>query len=56
MISLHPQLFKKHMPSPVICGAVRCEVTQSLREENVRKRFYDLWDVMMNIRTDGKLW
>ncbi len=39
-----------------ICGVVRCEVGRALRQPALRRRFHALWDVMINIPTDGKLW
>ena len=40
----------------VICGVVRCEVGRALRPEKVRHQFRDFWDVMINVRTDNRLW
>jgi predicted nucleic acid-binding protein len=39
-----------------ICGVVRCEVGRALKHENTRKRFQQIWDVMINVPTDNRLW
>jgi predicted nucleic acid-binding protein len=39
-----------------ICGVVRCEVGRALKHENTRKRFQEIWDVMINVPTDNRLW
>jgi predicted nucleic acid-binding protein len=40
----------------VVCGIVRCEVGRGLRELIVRQAYRRLWDVMINVPTDDKLW
>lgn len=40
----------------VVCGIVRCEVGRALRRPEVRQRFKDFWDVMINVPTDNQLW
>lgn len=40
----------------VICGVVRCEVGRGLRSPRVRARFQAVWDVMINVPTDQRLW
>src|SRR5947209_3165876 len=40
----------------VICGVVRCEVGRALRPEGVRRRFQTVWDVMINVSCDNRLW
>jgi predicted nucleic acid-binding protein len=39
-----------------VCGVVRCEVGRALRHENTLKRFQQVWDVMINVPTDNRLW
>lgn len=39
-----------------ICGIVRCEVGRALKQEQMRGRFKQLWDVMINVPTDHHLW
>ena len=39
-----------------ICGIVRCEVGRALRPEKTWKRFQEIWDVMINVPTDNRLW
>ena len=39
-----------------ICGVVRCEVGRALRDLNVRQKFRDCWDVLINVPTDNRLW
>jgi predicted nucleic acid-binding protein len=40
----------------VICGMVRCEVGRGLREAHVRQAYKRVWDVMINVPTDARLW
>jgi predicted nucleic acid-binding protein len=40
----------------VICGVVRCEVGRGLRHPNLRAKFTSVWDVMLNVQTDDRLW
>ncbi len=40
----------------VVCGVVRCEVGRGLRESSTLKRFHAVWDVMINVPTDNRLW
>ena len=40
----------------VICGIVRCEVGRALLPAAVRHRFHSLWDLMINVPTDNRLW
>ncbi len=40
----------------VVCGVVRCEVGRALRVPKVRQRFQSVWDVMINVPTDNRLW
>jgi hypothetical protein len=39
-----------------VCGIVRCEVGRALRQPEVRQRFQDSWNVMINVPTDNRLW
>jgi predicted nucleic acid-binding protein len=39
-----------------ICGVVRCEVGRGLKKSGVRARFATVWDVMLNVPTDNRLW
>lgn len=39
-----------------ICGVVRCEVGRALKHENTLKKFQQIWDVMINVPTDNRLW
>ena len=39
-----------------ICGVVRCEVGRALRQPRVRQRLHSVWDVMINVPTDNRLW
>jgi predicted nucleic acid-binding protein len=39
-----------------ICGVVRAEVGRGIREPSVLKKFHKVWDVMLNIPTDNRLW
>ena len=39
-----------------VCGVVRCEVGRALRPPELRQRFRDFWDVMINVPTDNRLW
>lgn len=38
------------------CGVVRCEVARSIKAEAVLERFRRVWDVMMYMPTDNRLW
>jgi predicted nucleic acid-binding protein len=40
----------------VVCGIIRCEVGRGLRELRVRQAYTQVWDVMINVPTDDKLW
>jgi len=40
----------------VTCGIVRCEVARGLRHRRTLERFQALWDVMLYVPTDNKLW
>lgn len=40
----------------VVCGVVRCEVGRALRPASVRQRFKAIWDVMINVPSDNRLW
>jgi predicted nucleic acid-binding protein len=40
----------------VICGLVRCEVGRGITRLDVLKRFQSVWDVMINVPTDSRLW
>ena len=40
----------------VVCGVVRCEVARGLRQAKVVARFEAVWDVMINVPTDNRLW
>jgi predicted nucleic acid-binding protein len=39
-----------------VCGVVRCEVGRALRPERIRKQFREVWDVMINVPCDNRLW
>jgi predicted nucleic acid-binding protein len=39
-----------------VCGTVRCEVGRALRQPKVRQQFHAVWDVMVNVPTDNRLW
>src|SRR5262249_35627538 len=39
-----------------VCGVVRCEVGRALRPESTLRRFQQVWDVMINVPTDNRLW
>ena len=39
-----------------VCGVVRCEVGRALRQPKVRQQFHSVWDVMVNVPTDNRLW
>ncbi len=38
------------------CGVVRCEVARGIKSETVLQRFRRVWDVMMYVPTDNRLW
>jgi predicted nucleic acid-binding protein len=40
----------------VVCGVIRCEVGRGIRHPRVRDRFHAVWDVMVNVPTDNRLW
>ena len=40
----------------VVCGVVRCEVARGIIHPKVRSRFESVWDVMINVPTDNRLW
>jgi predicted nucleic acid-binding protein len=40
----------------VICGIIRCEVGRALRPPKVRQQFHSVWDLMINVPTDNRLW
>ena len=39
-----------------ICGVVRAAVGRGIRETSVLKKFHKVWDVMLNVTTDNRLW
>jgi hypothetical protein len=39
-----------------VCGVIRCEVGRALRPAETWKRFQAVWDVMINVPTDNRLW
>jgi predicted nucleic acid-binding protein len=39
-----------------VCGVVRCEVGRALRQPKVRQRLHSVWDAMINVPTDSRLW
>ena len=39
-----------------VCGVVRCEVARALRPMKVRQQFQAVWDVMINVPTDNRVW
>ena len=39
-----------------VCGVIRCEVARGLRAPAVLKRYQAMWDVMIYIPTDNRLW
>ena len=39
-----------------ICGVIRAEVGRGIREPAVLRKFHKVWDVMLNIPTDNRLW
>jgi predicted nucleic acid-binding protein len=39
-----------------ICGVVRCEVGRGLRSLPLRHKFRAVWDVMIQVPTDNRLW
>jgi predicted nucleic acid-binding protein len=39
-----------------VCGVVRCEVGRALRPPKVRQQFHAVWDVMIYVPTDNRLW
>ncbi len=39
-----------------ICGVVRAEVARGIREPSVLKKFQAVWDVMLFVPTDNRLW
>jgi predicted nucleic acid-binding protein len=40
----------------VICGVVRCEVARGLTQQRIVERFEAVWNVMINVPTDNRLW
>ena len=38
------------------CGVVRCEVARGIRDEAILGRFRRVWEVMMYVPTDHRLW
>lgn len=40
----------------VVCGVVRCEVARGIRIPKALDRFRAVWDVMVNVPTDNRLW
>jgi predicted nucleic acid-binding protein len=40
----------------VICGVVRCEVARGITRLQVLERFQAVWNVMINVPTDNRLW
>lgn len=39
-----------------VCGIVRCEVGRALRPMERLHRFQKVWDMMLNVPTDHRLW
>jgi predicted nucleic acid-binding protein len=39
-----------------ICGIVRCEVARGITLPKVLARFQAVWNVMINVPTDNRLW
>ena len=39
-----------------ICGVVRCEVGRGIAHPKILQRFQSVWNVMINIPTDNRLW
>jgi hypothetical protein len=39
-----------------ICGVVRCEVGRGISNPKVLQRFQAVWNVMINVPTDNRLW
>lgn len=39
-----------------VCGVVRCEVARALHQTNLRQKFKQTWDVMINVPTDKRVW
>ena len=39
-----------------ICGVIRCEVGRGLRQAGLRAKFAAVWDVMLHVPTDNRLW
>ena len=40
----------------VVCAVVRCEVGRGIKSPGVLKRFQAVWNVMVNVPTDNRLW
>ncbi len=40
----------------VVCGVVRCEVARGISQPAILKRFQAVWNVMINVPTDNRLW
>lgn len=40
----------------VVCGVVRCEVARGIKRPEVLARFHAVWNVMVNVPTDNRLW
>jgi predicted nucleic acid-binding protein len=39
-----------------ICGVVRCEVARGIANPHILERFRKVWNVMINVPTDNRLW
>jgi predicted nucleic acid-binding protein len=39
-----------------ICGVVRCEVARGITRPEVLQRFQAVWNVMIQVPTDNRLW
>ena len=40
----------------VVCGMVRAEVGRGIKNPITRNRFHAVWDAMINVATDNRLW
>jgi predicted nucleic acid-binding protein len=45
-----------HTRDLVICGVIRCEVGRGLKTPKLREKFAAVWDVMINVPTDNRIW
>ncbi|MEP6662886.1 MAG: PIN domain-containing protein [Verrucomicrobiota bacterium] len=39
-----------------VCGVIRCEVGRGVKEPRVLDRYNAVWDVMIYVPTDNRLW